>query len=43
MGMIYLRGSIFWVKYYRNGNPYRESSHSDKEGEAKKLLRPYEP
>jgi hypothetical protein len=30
MGMIYLRGNTFWVKYYRNGKPYRESSHSDK-------------
>lgn len=39
MGMIYLRGSTYWVKYYRNGKPYRESSHSDKEGEAKRLLK----
>jgi integrase len=39
MGMIYLRGNTFWVKYYRNGKPYRESSHSDKEGEAKKLMK----
>jgi len=37
--MIYLRGNTFWVKYYRNGKPYRESSHSDKEGEARKLLK----
>jgi len=39
MGMIYLRGKTFWVKYYRNGKPYRESSHSDKETEAKRLLK----
>jgi integrase len=39
MGMIYLRGNTYWVKYYRAGKPYRESSHSDKEGEAKKLLK----
>ncbi|MDH4232647.1 MAG: site-specific integrase [Nitrospirota bacterium] len=37
--MIYLRGKTFWVKYYRNGIPYRESSHSDKESEAKRLLK----
>jgi len=39
MGMIYLRGKTFWVKYYRNGKPYRESSHSEKETEAKRLLK----
>jgi hypothetical protein len=39
MGMIYLRGNTFSVKCCRNGKPYRESSHSGKEGEAKKLLK----
>ena len=39
MGMVYLRGKTFWVKYYRNGKPYRESSHSDKETDAKRLLK----
>ena len=39
MGMIYLRGKTFWVKYYRNGKPYRESSKSDKETDAKRLLK----
>jgi len=39
MGMIYLRGKTYWVKYYRNGKPYRESSHSEKETEAKRLLK----
>lgn len=38
-GMVYQRGSIFWIKYYRNGIPMRETSKSDKEGVAKKLLR----
>ena len=38
-GMIYQRGSVWWVKYYRNGIPMRESSGSDKEGVAKRLLR----
>jgi integrase len=39
MGSIYQRGNTYWVKYYRNGKPYRESSHSDKETVAKRLLR----
>ena len=39
MGMIYKRGNVYWIKYYRNGKAYFESSKSDKEGEAKKLLR----
>jgi len=39
MGMIYLRGKTYWVKYYRNGKPYRESSKSDKETDAKRLMR----
>jgi len=39
MGMIYRRGTVWWIKYYRNGIPMRESTGSDKEGVAKKLLR----
>ncbi|MFH1629647.1 MAG: tyrosine-type recombinase/integrase [Pseudomonadota bacterium] len=39
MGMIYKRGETFWLKYYRNGKPYYESSGSKKETDAKKLLR----
>ncbi len=39
MGMIYKRGNVWWIKYYRNGKPYFESSKSDKETKAKKLLR----
>jgi len=49
MGSIYRRkykqpdgtikeGSVFWIKYYRNGIPMRESSGSKKESIAKKLL-----
>ncbi len=38
-GSIYRRGSVWWIKYYRNGIPMRESSGSDKEGVAKSLLR----
>ena len=39
MGMIYQRGEVFWIKYYRNGKPYRESSKSTKEQDAKRLLK----
>jgi hypothetical protein len=39
MGSIYRRGAVYWVKYFRNGKPYRESSRSDKETDAKRLLR----
>src|SRR3989304_1482216 len=39
MGSIYKRGNTYWIKYYRAGKPYRESTHSDKEIEAKKRLR----
>ncbi len=39
MGMIYKRGNVLWVKYYRNGKPFYESAHSDKEAKAKSLLK----
>jgi integrase len=39
MGMIYQRGNVFWIKYYRAGKPYRESTHSDSESKAKRLLK----
>jgi integrase len=39
MGMIYKRGKTYWIKYYRNGKPYYESSKSHKESKAKRLLR----
>ncbi len=39
MGMIYKRGEVYWIKYYRHGKPYRESSKSDKEDTARKLLK----
>lgn len=35
MGTIYKRGHIFWIKYYRNGKPYFESTHTKNETEAK--------
>ena len=39
MRSIYKRGQTYWLKYYRNGKPYYESSKSSKETEAKKLLK----
>jgi hypothetical protein len=39
MGMTYKRGAVWWVRYYRNGQPIRESSHSSKESDAINLLK----
>src|SRR5918993_1788786 len=39
MGMTYKRGAVWWVKYYRNGRPIRESSRSTKESDAINLLK----
>ncbi len=39
MGTIYKRGQVYWIKYYRNGKPYRESTKSKKEADAKRLLK----
>jgi integrase len=39
MGSLYKRGDIYWIKYYRHGKPYRESSKSDKITKAQKLLK----
>lgn len=38
MGMIYKRGNVWWIKYYRNGKGFRESSGTTKKMVAKKLL-----
>src|SRR5688572_10935398 len=38
-GSIYPRGQTWWIKYYRAGRPFRESSHSTREEDAKTLLR----
>ena len=38
-GHIYKRGNVYWIKYYRGGNLYYESTKSEKESEAKRLLR----
>jgi integrase len=39
MGSIYKRGNTYWIQYYRNGKPYRESAASKKEVDAKRLLK----
>lgn len=39
MGSIYKRGNTYWLQYYRNGKPYRESVKSKKEVDAKRLLK----
>lgn len=39
MGSIYKRGNVFWIKYYRHGKPFRESTKSSKEADAKRLLK----
>jgi len=39
MGTIYKRGNTYWIKYYRNGKPYYESTGSKKDADAKRLLK----
>lgn len=36
MGILYQRGKkgIWWIKFYRNGKPYFESSRSDRKEDA---------
>lgn len=38
-GSTYRRGSVFWIKFYRSGQSYRETSGSSKESDARKLLK----
>lgn len=39
MGTIYKRGNIFWIKYYRNGKPFHESTKSKEISKAKTKLK----
>lgn len=39
MGSLYQRGEIWWVKYYQNGRPIRESTAATKETEARRFLK----
>ena len=34
-----IEGKTYWIKYYRAGKAYRESSKSEKESDAKRLLK----
>ena len=38
MGCLYLRGKIFWIKYYHNGKPICQSAKTHKKMVAKKVL-----
>ena len=39
MGRIFKRGSVYWVAYYHRGKERRESSYSESEKEARRLLK----
>jgi integrase len=39
MGALYKRNTIWWVKYYVNGRPIRESAGTEKETEARRFLK----
>lgn len=39
MGILYKRNKIWWLKYFRNGKPYFESSKSTEVGKARRLLK----
>src|SRR6202051_620766 len=38
-GYLYRRGTIWWIRYSVRGRDFRESSHSEQEGIAQKLLK----
>lgn len=38
-GSIFLRGNIFWVRYYRSGQGYSESTHSNSKTKAIAMLK----
>jgi integrase len=39
LGRIFKRGSVYWIAYYHRGKEYRESSESESETQARKLLK----
>jgi integrase len=39
MGYLYQRGETYWIKYYRNGKPYRESCKTTEKGKAERILK----
>jgi hypothetical protein len=39
LGRTFRRGSVWWISYYHRGKEYRESSQSESESQARKLLK----
>jgi hypothetical protein len=39
LGRVYKRGSFWWIAYYHRGHRYRESSHSESDSQARRLLK----
>ena len=39
MGMLYKRGEIYWIKFYCDGKPIRESTDTKKQKEAERFLK----
>ena len=39
LGRIFKRGSVYWIAYYPRGKEYRESTESESESQARKLLK----
>jgi len=39
LGSLFRRGPVWWLKYYRHGKPYRESSRTADRRKAEKLLK----
>jgi hypothetical protein len=39
MGRIFKRGPVYWIAYYHRGKEFRESSYSESEKEARRLLK----
>jgi hypothetical protein len=39
MGALYKRGNRYWIKYYVNGRPVRESTSTDDKVQAKRMLK----
>lgn len=39
MGSVFKRNRIYWIKFYQNGKPIRESSRSTRKSDAERLLK----
>src|SRR5882724_9967333 len=39
IGRVFKRGPVYWIAYYHRGKEYRESSESENENQARKLLK----